>query len=193
MASHLGANVAHVSALVNACRTGLRDKAFQRCQVENFEVPGGDEAGTGGVSRLSPPRRSLSYRVVRMYVCVYQDPKKCHRAKNEKFSPLCVCLCVCFVCVRNSKIKYFCVYKSEHKILEIPTGKILPVVEKILEIPTGKRKFVVEKFEIPNGENKIRGVVEKILEIPTGKRKFGEIRPTKKIRWLETNALDPHT
>ena len=100
-----------------------------------------------------------------------------------KFFPLCLCVCVS-VCVRNSKIKYFCVYKSEYK------KKILHVVEKILEIPTGK---IGENSRNTNGENKIRGVVEKILEIPTGKRKFGEIRPTKKIRWLETNALDPHT
>ena len=64
------------------------------------------------------------------------------------------------------------------------------MVEKILEIPTGK---IGENSRNTNGEKKIRGVVEKILEIPTGKRKFGEIRPTKKIRWLETNALDPHT
>ena len=61
---------------------------------------GGDEAGTGGVSRLSPPRRSHSYRVVRMYTYVDIKSRKNTIGPKVKFfqwlNRVCVCLCAQF-------------------------------------------------------------------------------------------------
>ena len=115
-----------------------------------------------------------------MYVCVYQEPKKHHRAKNEIFSPLCLCVCLS-VCVRTHPILKSSTFVCVHSALsELPTAKIRPCGQ---DKTNGPRKFVVGKQT--NEENLWLETNEQENYVVGNKR-------TKKIRainrmWLETN------
>ena len=87
---------------------------FMKVQLFHTRTPFRAETRRGREALADCPRRGGAF-LIGSCVCtyVYIKIRKNTIGPKMKIFPLCLCVCVC-VCVRNSKIKYFCVYKSEH-------------------------------------------------------------------------------